>query len=327
MSTKKVMIVQPINENGIALLRQADFEVVFASSFEPSVVAQEIKNIDGVIVRTAPFTSEIINNAENLKVIARHGVGVDNIDLEAASRKGIYVVNTPNANKISVAEHTIAFILALSKRLKKMDQATRAGHFGVREEYSAIDLEGKTLGVVGLGRIGATVAKRCQLAFNMRVLAHDPYCSSDKAQEAGAKLVDLTTLLQEADFVTLHAPLTRETENMIGRKELETMKPSAFIINVARGPLWDEDALVMALKEGWIAGAATDVFKKEPPSSDHPFLRLENMLLSPHMAALTKECVIRMAKGAAQGVIEVLSEQKPTYLANRELLQKYGFKI
>ncbi len=323
MSQKRVMIVQPIHQSGIDLLKDAGFEVVFASSPVSHQVATQIKGIDGVIVRTSLFPKEIIQNADKLQVIARHGTGTDNIDLEEASKRGIFVVNTPFANQISVAEHTITFILALAKRLKPMDRAARTGYFAIREEFSSMDVDGKTLGILGFGKIGSTVAAKCKAAFNMKVLVYDPYLSKDKARRAKVELVELPTLLQKSDFITIHAPLTPQTQGLIGEKQLRMMKPTAFIINMARGQLWDEKAVANALKNGWIKGAATDVFVNEPPEKDNPLLRLEDSLLSPHMSALTAECVVRMATGAAQGVIDVLQKRKPRYIANIELLKKY----
>ncbi|MGB9789483.1 MAG: hydroxyacid dehydrogenase [Thermotoga caldifontis] len=320
----KVMIVQPIHENGVKMLLNAGFEVIHASSPEPSVVAKEIVDCDGVIVRTAPFTAEIIRSAPKLRVIARHGVGVDNIDVEEASRHGIYVVNTPNANALSVAEATVAFILALAKKLKEMDVATRRGEFKIRDLFSTMDIDGKVLGIIGLGRIGSLVAKKCQAAFSMKVLAFDPYIDPARAFELGVELVSLERLLKESDFVTIHVPLTPETKAMIGEAQLRLMKPTAYIINMARGPIWDELAVLKAVEEGWIAGAATDVFVEEPPKPDHPFFKCEKILLTPHNAALTKECVIRMAEGAAQGVIEVLTGKGPSFPVNLDLLKKYG---
>jgi D-3-phosphoglycerate dehydrogenase len=324
MNAKRVLLVQPIHDNGVNMLKEAGFEVMFASSPDPQKVANQIKGIDGVIVRTAPFPKQIIEKADKLQVIGRHGTGVDNIDLVEASKRAIYVVNTPYANQTSVAEHTISFILALAKRLKSIDQATRTGHFKIREEFSSIDVDGKVLGILGFGKIGSTVAGKCKAAFNMRILVHDPYLSQEKAQQAAVELTDLPTLLKESDFVSIHAPLNPETRGLIGAKELRMMKPTAFIINMARGPLWDEKALAIALRDGWIKGAATDVFVNEPPEKDNPLLGLENILLSPHMSALTAECVVRMATGAAQGVIDVLQERRPQYIANIELLKKYG---
>ena len=319
----KVLIVQPIHNAGIDLLKSAGFEVLYASSPDPEIVAREIKGIDGVIVRTAPFTGEIIEQADSLKVISRHGVGVDNIDIESASRKGIFVLNTPGVNDVSVAEHTIAIMLALSKRIKDIDNAVRTGNFSIREEYSIIDIDGKVLGIIGFGRIGSLVAKKCRNAFNMKILVYDPYVDRERVKEVDGELVDLETLLRESDFICIHTPLNNETKGLIGERELRMMKPSSFIINMARGPVWDEKAVARAITEGWIMGAGTDVFVEEPPRIDNPLLGLNNTVLSPHMTALTKECVIRMAVESAQGVIDVLTGKKPKSIVNYPLLEKY----
>jgi len=319
---KKVLIVQPIHESGIKLLRK-EVEVILARDPSVETVCKEIKGIHGVIVRTAPFTRRIIESADKLEVIGRHGVGGDNIDVKAASERGIPVVNTPNANIISVAEHTMGFILALAKRLVISDKATREGNFAIREEFAASDLEGKTLGIIGVGRIGSTLAKKCKAAFNMKVLAYDPYLSPKKAKEIEVSLCDsLPELLKESDFVSIHVPLTNDTEGLIGEEELKLMKSTVFLINVGRGRIVDEKALAKALKEKWIAGAAIDVFSQEPPDPDNPLLKVESIILSPHMAALTKECAIRMAYGVAEGVLDALRGNKPKYIANLDLLKK-----
>lgn len=320
----KVLVVQPIHEEGIKLLKSAGLEVIYASNPDPKVVAGEIKGIDGVIVRTAPFNKDVIENADKLKVISRHGVGVDNIDIEEASKRGIFVLNTPGVNDISVAEHTLAMILALAKRIKEMDRAVRDGRFNIREEYSAIDLDGKVLGIIGFGKIGSLVAKKCRYAFNMEILVYDPYVKEERVNEVEGRLVDLKILLKESDFVSIHTPLTNETKHLIGEKELKLMKPTSFIINIARGPIWDEKALAKALSEGWIRGAGTDVFEEEPPREDNPLLKIDNILLTPHMAALTKECVIRMATGAAKNVIDILSGKIPSSIVNYSLLKRYN---
>lgn len=319
---KKVLIVQPIHERGIKLLKK-EVEVILAPDSSVKTVCKEIKGIHGVIVRTAPFTREIIESADKLEVIGRHGVGVDNIDIKAASKRRILVVYTPNANMVSVAEHTIGFILALAKRLVISDKATRQGNFALREEFAASDLEGKTIGIIGAGRVGSTLAKKCKAAFNMKVLAYDPYLSPEKVKKIGADSChNLPELLEKSDIVTIHVPFTKETRGLIGGKELSLMKHTGFLINVARGGIVDEKALAKALKEKWIAGAASDVFSQEPPDPDNPLLKIENIILSPHMAALTKECVIRMATGAAQGVLDVLRGNKPEYIANLDLLKE-----
>ncbi|MGB9662753.1 MAG: hydroxyacid dehydrogenase [Moorellaceae bacterium] len=318
---KKVLIVQPIHESGMQLFGD-DFEVKVAPDPSIETVKREIKGVEGVIVRTAPFPREIIEAADRLKVIARHGVGVDNIDVQAATEKGILVLNTPDANAVSVAEHTLTAIGALAKRLVPMDRATRKGNWEMRNEYKAIDLDGKVLGLVGLGRIGTLVAKKASAAFNMKVIAYDPYVSRSIAEENGITLYDdLDRVFREADVVSLHTPLTSETKGLVNAARIFMMKPTAFLINFSRGEVVDEQALYEALKRGTIAGAALDVFQEEPPPRHHPLFELDNVLLSPHSAALTQECVVRMATGAAQGVLDVLSGRKPQFVVNPEVLK------
>ncbi len=319
--TKRVLIVQPIHQSGVDLLRE-EVEVRQASDPSEDTVCREIKGVHGVIVRTAPFTERIIAAADALQVIGRHGVGVDNIPVDAASKRGILIVNTPHANTVSVAEHTLGFMLALAKRTLVCDRAMRTENFAIREEFAAVDLEGKTVGIVGLGRIGSAVAEKCRSAFGMPVLAYDPYLGEEKIREFGAEPSGrLEDLLARADFIAIHVPLNEETEGLIGERELKLMKPSAFLINMARGGIVDENALARSLEQGWIAGAAADVFSEEPPSPDNPLLKVDNIVLSPHMSSLTRECTIRMATGAAQGVLDVLQGRTPKHIVNREILE------
>lgn len=317
---KKVLVVQPIHQRGISLLEQ-EVQVIQATDPSAETVCREIKGVHGAIVRTAPFTKEIIESSDKLRVIARHGVGVDNIDLQAATRRKIVVLNTPQANMGSVAEHAIGFMLGLAKRMIVNDRATRKGDFSIREEFSTVDLEGKILGIIGLGRTGSALTRKCQAAFAMRVLAYDPYLSDEKLQDSGTEpCSSLDELLSQADFVSIHVPLTAETLGMIGEPQLKIMKPSAFLINMARGGIVEESALAKALQNKWIAGGATDVFATEPPPPDNPLLKLENIILSPHMATLTKECTVRMAVEAAIGVLDVLNGKIPKNLVNHDVL-------
>ncbi|MDK2895233.1 MAG: D-3-phosphoglycerate dehydrogenase / 2-oxoglutarate reductase [Moorella sp. (in: firmicutes)] len=319
---KKVLIVQPIHESGLKVFDDR-FEVRVAPDPSVETVKREIKGVEGVIVRTAPFTREIIAAADSLKVIARHGVGVDNIDLRAATERGILVLNTPDANAVSVAEHTLTAIGALAKRVLLMDRATRRGDWEARNEYKAVDLDGKVLGLIGMGRIGSMVARKAVAAFNMEVIAYDPYVRPEVAAKNGVVLYeDLDRIFREADVISIHTPLTPETRGLVNGARLALMKSSAFLVNFSRGGVVDEEALYRALKDGVIAGAALDVFQEEPPSRNHPLFELDNVLLSPHSAALTEECVVRMATGAARGVVEVLTGQKPQFVVNTEVLKQ-----
>ncbi|MDK2815713.1 MAG: D-3-phosphoglycerate dehydrogenase / 2-oxoglutarate reductase [Moorella sp. (in: firmicutes)] len=319
---KKVLIVQPIHESGLKVFDDR-FEVRVAPDPSVETVKREIKGVEGVIVRTAPFTREIIAAADSLKVIARHGVGVDNIDLRAATERGILVLNTPDANAVSVAEHTLTAIGALAKRVLPMDRATRQGDWEARNEYKAVDLDGKVLGLIGMGRIGSMVARKAAAAFNMEVIAYDPYVRPEVAAKNGVVLYeDLDRIFREADVISIHTPLTAETRGLVNEARLALMKSSAFLVNFSRGGVVDEEALYRALKDGVIAGAALDVFEEEPPSRNHPLFELDNVLLSPHSAALTEECVVRMATGAARGVVDVLTGKRPQFVVNTEVLKQ-----
>ena len=247
---KKILIVQAIHERGVQVFDDR-FEVRVASDPSVATVIREIEGVEGVVVRTAPFPREIIEAADALKVIGRHGVGVDNIDVKAATEKGIVVVNTPNANATSVAEHTLTAIGALAKQMTVYDRATREGHWEIRNSYRAVDLDGKTLGLVGLGRIGSMVARRAAAAFNMKVIAFDPYVTPEKARELGVTLVaHMDDIFRQADVVSLHTPLTPETRGFVNAARLRLMKPTAFLINLSRGEVVDEKALYRGAQDG-----------------------------------------------------------------------------
>ena len=319
---KKILIVQPIHERGVQVFDDR-FDVRIASDPSVATVIKEIKGVEGVVVRMAPFTREIIEAADTLKVIGRHGVGVDTIDIQAATEKGIVVVNTPNANATSVAEHTLTVIGALAKRVVVYDHAIREGRWELRNSYGAADLEGKILGLVGVGKIGSMVARRAAAAYNMKVIAFDPYVTPEKAQEMGVTLCTaMDDIFRQADVVSLHTPLTPETRGFVDAARLRMMKSTAFLVNFSRGEVIVEKALYDALKNGVIAGAAIDVYDPEPPLNNNPLFELDNIILSPHSAALTEECVIRMATGAAEGVVDVLTGRRPQFVVNPAVLNK-----
>lgn len=319
MPKKKVLITQAIHESGVELL-EGDFEVKVADDYSVEGLKKEVKDAYAIIARTAPVPKEVIDAAPNLQVIGRHGVGVDNIDVAAATARGIPVVFTPNANALSVAEWTLTVISALSKGLLIYDKATRQGQWGRRNEYTIIDLDQKTLGLVGIGRIGSLVAAKAQGAYNMKVLGYDPYIKPERAEGLGVSLRDsLEEVLRESDFVSLHLPLTPESRGLISKKELALLKPTSFLINAARGGIVDEAALAEALSTGKLAGAALDVFTQEPPSKDSPLWDLDNIIVAPHIAALTIECVIRMATTVARNVRDVLEGRRPEFVVNPEV--------
>jgi len=273
-------------------------------------------------------TAKVIDAATRLKVIARTGVGLDNIDLDAATKKGVYVVFSPYAETEAVAEHTIALMLALSRSIVVADRETRKGNYWFRNRVLATELSGKILGIIGLGRIGCRVAQIASRGFNMRVLAYDPYVSNERARECNAELVSLEELLKVADLVTIHAALTKETYHLINEDRLKLMKRTAFLINTARGAIVDEKALYKALIEGWIAGAALDVFEGEPNlDPNNPLFKLENVVLTPHIAGYTKEAAERVGRELGECIKKVLNGEVPPAenIANKDVLKVRSF--
>ncbi|MBS4021668.1 MAG: hydroxyacid dehydrogenase [Dethiobacter sp.] len=313
---KKILLMEPFHEVGYRVFGD-QFDVQIASDTSVETMVKEIKGAHGVLVRVYPLTREMIEAADCLQVVAKHGVGVDNIDVEACTKKGILVVNTGDANSLSVAEHALAAIGALAKRVMAMDNGIRNNNWNIRLEYKAIDLNTKTLGLVGFGQIGKLLAQKARAAYNMNVIVYDPYVNTEQAQALGATLYDsLERLFAESDVISLHAPHTPQTRNMIGEKLLSLMKPSAYFINFARGEIVDEKALYNILKAKKIAGAAVDVYQQEPTPPVHPFFELDNILLSPHSAVATQECIVRTATAASQGIVDVLQGRKPKFISN-----------
>lgn len=310
----RVLLAQDIGPEGKDYLRERGYEVVVASHYDVDTMKKEIVGADGVIVRSAPFTAEIMKCADRLKVISRYGVGVEAIDLEAATAYGIQVTNGPTSNSNAVAEHAVAMMAALTKKLYESDQAMRSGYFNFRNEHLAGDLEKKKVGILGLGRIGRLVAKKCHFGFDMDILGYDPYVTElpDYIQPASVE-----DILRASDYISLHLPATPETKDIIGKDQLRMMKPSAILINVARADVVNEEALAWALETGEIAYAGVDVFSKEPPPESHPFFKLKNILMTPHYAALSVNSAVNMGLHAAQGIDDVLSGRKPAWPVNR----------
>ena len=310
----KVLIAQDIVDEGKQYLLDRGYQAVVSPGFDIETLKEQIRGCDGVIVRYAPFPAEVMEAADRLKVIARFGIGVDNIDVEAATRLGIQVTNTPHANSNAVAEHTVAMIAALCKKLLICDEETRAGRFEqCRTGYHFGDMEGATVGVVGLGQIGRLVAKKLHYGFGMHVLG---YMRHPREVPDYITPVTLDELYERSDVVTLHVPNLPENRNMVGRGEFEKMKNSCIFINTARGGVVDEEALVWALQTGQIASAGLDTFVQEPLPADSPLTALPNVLLTPHSAALSDQANVRMATHAAQGVDEVLSGKMVTWPVN-----------
>jgi len=322
---KKVLLSEEIHPEGRKLL-EGKFEIVTAPDTSQQTLISMVKDVDAIILRTrSKITREVIENALHLKIISRTGAGVDNIDVNTATEKGILVCNLPAVNNLSVAEHTIAMILNLAKQLSLMDKAVRNGNWGARNSNISVEIEGKVLGIIGMGNIGSLVAKKCHDGLGMKIVAYDPYVK-EKFRDYDYKFVDtLEELFKESDFITLHCPDIPETKGMITRELIYSMKPTAYLINAARGTVIDEQALIEALKEKRIAGAGLDVFQQEPPLSDNELLRLENVILSPHSAALTKEATVRMAVEAVQAVIDYFEGRQPKYIYNYKVLKEKGY--
>ncbi len=314
----KVLINDPISEKGIEKLKDAGFEVEIAH-YSPEELVEKIKEFDAIIVRSATkVTREVIEAGKGkLKVIGRAGVGVDNIDVKAATEAGILIVNAPNAPTRSVAELTLGFAIALARDIVEANNELKAGEW-TKKKHKGFELKGKTWGIIGLGRIGREVAK-IALALGMKVIAYDPIAKGMEGVEMRASMEEV---LKEADIISLHVPLLPQTYHMIGEEELKIMKKNAILINVARGGIVDEKALVKAIEEGWISGAALDVFEEEPPKKDSPILRCNRIYVTPHIGANTREAQDAAGEIIAEQVIKALKGERPDFVVNRELLRR-----
>jgi len=327
MSKPKVYVTRIIPEPGLEILKKyVDIELHESKEWPPSreEVLEKIKDKDGLLcLLTDKIDAEVMDAAPNLKVISTYSVGYDHIDIEAATKRGIYVTHTPGVLTDAVAEFTVGLLLAVTRRVLEADRTIRANEWNKPWNpffLTGPELKGKTLGIIGFGRIGVAVAKKVQ-GFEMNVIYYDVYRKEDVEKELGVKYVDLETLLKTSDFVSLHVPLMKETYHMIDEKELKMMKPTAYLINTARGAVINTDALIKALEEGWIAGAALDVFEQEPLPPNHPLTKFKNVVLAPHIASATIEARQRMAELAANNLVAVLKGEMPPALVNKDVLK------
>jgi D-3-phosphoglycerate dehydrogenase len=296
----KIFVADDVSEGGLGPLREAGFAVEKRTGLKGEELAEAVRAADGLVVRSETrVTAELLESAARLRAVGRAGVGVDNIDVGAATQRGVVVMNAPDGNTMTTAEHTLALLLALARRVPEGQASLKAGRWE-RKKFVGVELRGKTLGIVGLGRIGRVVASRA-LGFEMKVVAFDPFVAPEHLRDEGIELATLEEVCARADFVTVHAPLTPETRGIIGARELSRMKQGVRVINCARGGLIDERALHDAIKEGRVAGAALDVFEDEPPPADHPLLGLEEVVATPHLGASTRE--------AQEGVAVIVAEQ------------------
>lgn len=312
----RILVTEEISPLGIDLLLDNGYDVKMGTGIAEEILLREIEDCDAVLTRNAVINENVMRASERLKVIAMHGVGVNTIDVDTATRLGIQVLNTPDSNKVSVAEFTIGLILDLAKHIVHYDHELRGGNWNIRK-LSGIDVEGKTLGIIGMGNIGSLVAKKATMGLGMKVIAHKRNLLDAKPMENVVYTDNLHEVMAKADFVSLHVPLTSHTKNLIGKRELALMKPKAYLINTARGEVIQRDALYDVLANHKIAGAALDVFHGEVPDANDPLLALENVIVTPHAAAFTQQSVAKMALHAAMGVHEVLSGQSPTWPVNR----------
>jgi D-3-phosphoglycerate dehydrogenase len=309
----KVLVSDPISNEGVDILRtQAEVDV--RTGLKPEELVSIIGDYDALVVRSQTrVTAGVIAAGKKLQVIGRAGAGIDNIDVPAATQCGIVVVNAPTGNTISAAEHTIALMLALARHIPQANAVLRSGAWR-RNDFMGVEVRDKTLGIIGLGNVGSEVARRVR-GLQMRLIAYDPFVSVDHAKKLQVELVSLEQLLKEADFITLHLPLTPTTEGLIGAKELAMMKPTVRIINCARGKLIDEEALAKAVKEGQVAGAAVDVFSTEP-ATESVLFGSDNIIVTPHLGASTTEAQTNAAKDVAEQIIDVFNGRLPRYAVN-----------
>ena len=309
----KVLIPEDIAEKGKNFLIENGYEIKMGRANSEDLICEDVADCDALLVRNTRYTRRVMEAGKKLKVIARHGTGVDNIDLKAAEELGIWVVNGPVANIEAVAEYTMALLLALSCGILKVDRYTKANDWSYRLFQKRTELTGKVLGIVGFGRVGRSVARRAVAGLGMEVTAYDKYAKKDSLFKGVALAEDLGELLRSSDYVSLHTPSTPETRGMICKKTLEQMKPTASLINCSRGDICVEPDLVDALKNGTIASAALDVYEEEPMPAGHPLLKMDNVILSQHCAGLSLEALDNMAYYAAVGIHEVLSGKEPTW--------------
>jgi D-3-phosphoglycerate dehydrogenase len=295
-----------------------DIQLVRLNTRSPEEIVPHVGDADGLLVQFAQINRQVIESLGKCRVISRYGIGVDMIDLEAATQHGIPVCNVPDFCMDEVSTHTVGFLLILNRHILPHHLHVRAGKWGKQPlGHAPARLAGQVLGIVGLGNIGSTVARKAR-SLGLKVLASDPYVKPEQARELGVELVELSDLLRRADYVTLHCPLIRETYHLIGPAQLALMKPSAFLMNMARGPIVDQAALYRALVDRIIAGAALDVLEQEPPAPDDPLLQLDNVLFTPHTSSWSAESIVQLRRDTARNVVDVLQGRTPRSIVNRK---------
>lgn len=322
--TPLVLVADPVADEGLQVLVPHS-QVVVRTGLGSAELREAVREADALLVRSeTQVTRELLEVAPRLRVVARAGAGVDNIDVDAATERGVLVVNAPGGNTVAAAEHTVAMLLAVARHIAPADAALKRGEWD-RARFVGVEVRGKVLGIVGLGRVGTEVARRAQ-GFDMRVLVHDPYVSAEHAGRLGMEAAELESLLERADFVTVHTPLTEQTLGMLGEAALARMKPTAYLVNCARGGVVDEAALLAALEDGRLAGAAIDVFAQEP-ARDNPLARHARVVATPHLGASTREAQGAVARQVAEQIVEVLDGRPAQFAVNAPSLRPEVAKL
>lgn len=311
----RVLIPQDIAEEGKEYLRSKGYEIQMGNGWTEADLIRDVADCDAVLLRTAEMTAAVLEAGKRLKIVARHGAGYNNVDLKRAEELGIWVTNTPDVTTDSVSEYAMGGIVMMAKRIFEHQQAMKQGDFFYKNSHKGTDLKGKVLGIVGIGRIGQEVARKAYYGFDMKIVAYAPRKTQTQVPEY-VRMVTWNELFQTSDFVTVHVPLTEETKGFIKEEEFAVMKPTANLINCSRGGVVSEKALIKALQKKQIAGVFTDVMEEEPPENSHPFFTMNNVVVTPHMASNTTDCMRQMAVGAAMQIDRVLSGKVPDYPVN-----------
>jgi D-3-phosphoglycerate dehydrogenase len=319
----RVLVTEPIHQIGWDILANETEPVAWAGQ-EKEPLGKAAETAQAVLVRVVRLSAEIIRGAKPLRIIAKHGVGYDNIDVAAATACGVVLTNTPTANSLSVAEHALALLLAVARRIGESGRDLALGKMRTQKSYQGIELSGKVMGIIGVGGAGLHLARMAGSGLGMRVIAYDPY--KEPWPEGVERFRELSALLAEADFLSIHVPLTQETRNLIGPAALAQMKPACILANTARGGIVDEAALGQAIRKGRLAGAGLDVVVEEPLKADHPLAGLPNVILTPHVAGVTEEAMMNMARTAAEDILRVLRGERPRHPVNPEVLARHGIR-
>lgn len=321
----KILVSDPVSQQGVELLQQ-QYEVDVKTGLAPEELIRIIPEYHALVVRSeTKVTKAVLDVATNLKVIGRAGVGVDNIDVVEATKKGVVVLNAPDGNTVAATEHTMAMMMSLARNIPQAHASLKAGQW-LRSKMMGVEMRGKTLGILGLGRIGSGVAKRA-LAMEMNIIAYDPFIRAEQAEEMGIKLVELEEIFPVADFITLHLPKTAETKNLLNKETFAKMKPGVRIVNCARGGVVNEGDLAEAVEQGIVAGAAIDVFEKEPVDPDHPLLKLDRVIVTPHLGASTAEAQVGVAVDVAKGIIAALQGEPIATAVNMSPIQSHVLEV